>query len=52
MTRNINIQFLNQVFVALWMLAFVSMGLVTAWVLLYLPEAMDRKGPGINIKEF
>lgn len=52
MARKPNILFLYQTFVAFWMLTFVSMGFVMAWALFYFQEPEDRKGPGINLKEF
>ena len=51
MERNLNILFFFQIFVALCVLMYVSLGFVMTWLLFYLQVSKDKKRPGINIKE-
>lgn len=54
MMQNTNTLFPHQVFAAFfWVLTLivVSVGFVTAWVLLYMQEPRDGRRPGFNLKE-
>jgi len=52
MARNLNLLFLYLAFTAFWMLIFVYLGFVVVWAFFYHREHVDKKRPGINIKEF
>ena len=43
--------FLYQTLIALWMLTLVSIGFVTAWILIYLQGPRDSRRPAFNLKE-
>ena len=50
MARNMNILFLYQILVVLWMSACVSVYIALGFALFNLEEPSERKRPGINLK--
>jgi hypothetical protein len=50
MARNMNILFLYQILVVLWMSACVSVYIALGFALFNLEEPGERKRPGINLK--
>ena len=42
---------LYHAFAVLWMVVFISISFMMVWALIYQQESVDRKRPGINIKE-
>jgi hypothetical protein len=51
MTRNFNLFILYQSWVTFWAMIMISIGFFTTWILLYLKEPKEWRGPGINLKE-
>ena len=51
MIRNPNILFVYQTFAAFLALILASVGFATVWILFYLQDSGDRRGPGINLRE-
>lgn len=52
MIKKSNLIFPYQVFVTFWMLAFIVLGFITVWILFFIQKPVDKKVPGIDIKEF